>query len=261
MSAGAMRQRVATTALGLALPAAVAAIWQVAVNYNVIDSAIWASPVLVAQAFVTQVQDPQFWSDFGASLLRDMEGTILGIAVGLPTGLALGVSRILKDLFAPVLDAAKAIPIFTWVPFISVWLGSGEAGKITFIALAASLPVIFNTMEGVFSLEPRHTELGRLLRLNRFMRLRRVIIPGASPAILRGVHLAFLYGWLATIGAEYLFEAGSGIGTNIMGARELFRLDLVVVDIIAIGILGAVLDIGLTRGEHYLLRWKDQAKS
>jgi sulfonate transport system permease protein len=127
-----------------------------------------------------------------------------------------------------------------------------------FIALAAMLPVLFNSMEGVFSIEPRHRELAYLLRVGPLTRLRRVILRGAAPGILRGVHLALLYGWLATIGAEYLFEAGGGIGPNIMGARELFRLDLVVVDVIAIGLAGILLDLGFGKIERYLLRWRGQ---
>lgn len=250
--------RLAALALGLVLPVAAAGAWQGAASLNLIDPTQWASPVLVGQAFVQQVQDPQFWSDFNASLRRSAEGTALGILLGVPAGLALGLSRLGRALFAPVLNAAQAIPLFTWVPLLSIWIGSGEAGKVTFIALAAALPVLFNSREGVVSLQARHWELARLLRLGRFVTLRRVILPGAAPGILRGVHLALLYGWLATIGAEYFFEAGGGIGGNIMGARELYRLDLVVVDMIAIGLIGILLDIFANAVERFLFRWQER---
>jgi sulfonate transport system permease protein len=247
--------RLGIIALGLALPILIAVIWQSAASLGLIDATIWASPALVVLAFIQQLQDPQFWSDFGASLLRDIQGTAIGIAVGLPAGLALGLSRFTSELFAPLLDAAKAIPIFTWVPLLSVWVGSGEEGKITFIALAAALPILFSTVEGIYSLNALHLELARLLRLGRFTRLLRLVMPGASPAILRGVRLSLLFGWLATIGAEYLFEAGGGIGTNIMGARELYRLDLVVVDMIAIGLIGILFDAVSNILDNYFLRW------
>lgn len=247
--------RLSIIALGLALPVLIAVIWQSAASLELIDPTVWASPALVVLAFIQQLQDPQFGADFGASLLRDAEGTAIGIAVGLPAGLALGLSRFTRELCAPVLDAAKAIPIFTWVPLLSVWVGSGEEGKVTFIALAAMLPVLFSSIEGVFSLNPLHLELARLLRLSTFTWLARLVLPGAAPAILRGVRLSLLFGWLATIGAEYLFEAGGGIGTNIMGARELYRLDLVVVDMIAIGLIGILFDGFSKLLDNYFLRW------
>ncbi len=253
--------RLATFALAMALPFAVASAWQAAASFNLIDPTQWASPVLVGHALSQQLSDPQFWSDFSASLLRDAQGTGVGILLGLPAGLALGRSALVRGLFVPVLDATKAIPIFTWVPLLSVWVGSGEEGKVTFIALAAALPVVFSTLEGVFSIQPRYLELARLLCLGRLVTLRRVVLPGAMPGILRGVHLALLYGWLATIGAEYLFEAGGGIGSNIMGARELYRLDLVVVDMIAIGLVGVLLDLAAGNTERFLLRWQERALS
>jgi sulfonate transport system permease protein len=249
------RRQLDNIGLGLALPISVAVLWQAAVALGLIDPTLWASPVLVTQAFLQQIQDPQFWSDFGTSLLRDIEGTAIGIAAGLPLGLILGLSRFTRDLFAPFLDATKAIPIFTWVPLLAVWVGSGEEGKITFIALAAAIPILFSSIEGVFSLDMLHLELARLLRLGRFTRLFRLVLPGAAPAILRGVRLSLLFGWLATIGAEYLFEAGGGIGTNIMGARQLYRLDLVVVDMIAIGLIGILFDSLANGLDRYFLRW------
>jgi sulfonate transport system permease protein len=249
--------KLGTVALGLAFPAILALAWQGAANAGLVDADTWASPVTVAKAIATQVQDPQFWSDFGASLARDGQGTAIGIILGLVAGLLLGRSLLARQIFAPGLDAAKAVPLFTWIPLLCVWVGSGEAGKITFIALAAALPVLFNTAEGVASLEGSHLELIRLYHLGRFTRLRRVILPGAAPGILRGVHQAVLYGWLATLGAEFLFEAGNGIGTNIMGARQSYALDFVIVDMLAIGLVGAALDLGFGHIERYLLRWRE----
>jgi sulfonate transport system permease protein len=249
--------RLGTLALGVAFPAALALAWQAAAIKGIIDSSIWASPWLVAKAMATQVQDPRFWTDIGASLWRDAQGTALGILLGLIAGLALGCSALVRDFCGATLDAAKAVPIFTWVPLLSVWFGSGEAGKITFIALVTALPVLFNTAEGVLSLEARYLELIRLYHLGRVTKFRRVVLPGAGPAILRGVHQAVLYGWLATIGAEFLFEAGNGIGANINGAKELYALDFVIADMLAIGLIGIAFDLGFGRIERFLLRWRE----
>jgi sulfonate transport system permease protein len=249
--------RLGTLGLGLAFPAALALVWQVVADKGIIDPSVWASPWRVALAVSTQAQDSQFWADLGASLWRDAQGTALGILLGISAGLTLGRSALAREYFGPTLDAAKAVPLFTWVPLLSVWVGSGEAGKVAFIALAAAIPVLFNTAEGVLSLEPRHLELVRLYHLGLVTRIRRVVLPGAGPGILRGVHQAVLYGWLATIGAEFLFEAGNGIGTNIMGARELYALDVVIADMLAIGLVGVALDLGFGRIERYLLRWRE----
>jgi sulfonate transport system permease protein len=249
--------RLGTLALGVAVPAALALVWQGAAAKGVIDPGVWASPWRVALAVAAQGQDPQFWSDLAGSLGRAAQGTALGILSGVAAGLLLGRAALARAFILPTLNAAKAVPLFTWVPLLSVWLGSGEAGKIAFITIAAAIPALFNTAEGVLSLEPRHLELARHFHLGFITRLRRVIIPGAAPGILRGVHQALLYGWLATIGAEFLFEAGNGIGANIMGARELYELDMVIADMLAIGLVGIGLDVGFGQAERFLLRWRE----
>lgn len=251
------RSRPGTILLGLVLPVALCLSWQAAANAGLVDASLWASPATVAQAVAAQLADPQFRSDWAVSLTRYAEGTSTGIAIGLAAGLALGRSSLVRDLFALPLDAAKAVPIFTWIPLLSVWVGSGDPGKVTFIALVAAMPVLFNTIEGVLSLEPRHLELIRLYHLGRLARLTRVVLPGAAPSILSGVHQAVLYGWLATIGAEQLFEAGNGIGINITGFRQLYELNFVIADMLAIGLVGIVLDIGFRRIEFFLLRWRE----
>jgi sulfonate transport system permease protein len=254
----ALRRHVAPVALGAVLPLALAAAWQFAASDGLIDPTQWASPVLVAQALGQQFADPQFIANLTASLARAGLGILLGVAGGLVAGLVLGLAAPVRALCAPLLDGGKAVPIFTWVPLLSIWVGSGEAGKVTFIALAASLPVLFSTAEGVSAISVSHTELARLLRLPFPLVLFRVILPGAAPGILRGVHLALLYGWLATIGAEYFFEAGNGMGGDITAARELFRLDLVVADMLVIGAIGIVLDMVAHQAEALLLRWQGE---
>jgi len=255
-----LRNAAKTAALGVAPLIVLALAWQGAANAGLIDPQQWASPWLVVLAFGTQFSDPQFWTDLAASLVRGAEGTAIGILIGTLGGLWLGASAMARGLVLPTLDTAKAIPLFTWVPLLSIWAGSGEGRKVTFIAIAAALPALFSSAEGVISLPSTYLELTRQLCLPRLTVWRRAIFPGALPGVLRGVHLALLYGWLATIGAEYFFQSGAGIGGNIMGARELYALDLVVADMLVIGAIGIALDLASRALETYLLRWQGKTR-
>jgi sulfonate transport system permease protein len=62
------------------------------------------------------------------------------------------------------------------------------------------------------------------------------------PSIFTGIYLALIYSWLATLGAEYLLVAGSGIGNTLVDGSEQFRMDLVVFGVIVIGITGWALN-------------------
>ena len=55
-----------------------------------------------------------------------------------------------------------------------------------------------------------------------------------------GLRLGLIYAWLGTIGAEYLFTTTDGIGSMMMDARDLFRMDLVILGMAVIGGVGLV---------------------
>jgi sulfonate transport system permease protein len=69
-----------------------------------------------------------------------------------------------------------------------------------------------------------------------------VVLPAALPSVFTGIYLALIYSWLATLGAEYLLVAGSGIGNTLVDGSEQFRMDLVVFGVIVIGVTGWALN-------------------
>jgi sulfonate transport system permease protein len=185
-----------------------------------------------------------------ASLKRDLLGFATGAGLGLPLGLLLARVRLADRLLSPTLNAARQVALFAWVPFLSLWLGNGEQGRIAFIALAAFFPVLLNSHQGAARIETRHLEIARVLCLKPHRTLLKVILPSALPSIFTGLRLGLIYAWLGTIGAEYLFTTTDGIGSMMMDARDLFRMDLVILGMAVIGGVGLVLNLLLTRIGH-----------
>jgi len=185
-----------------------------------------------------------------ASLQRDLLGFAIGASLGLPLGLLLARVRLADRLLSPTLNATRQIALFAWVPFLSLWLGNGEQGRIAFIALAAFFPVLLNSHLGAARIETRHLEVARVLCLKPHRTLLKVILPSALPSIFTGLRLGLIYAWLGTIGAEYLFATTQGIGSMLMDARDLFRMDLVILGMAVIGGVGLVLNLLLVRIGH-----------
>jgi len=238
---------------GLLLPLVLLTAWQVAAVSGLADPTIWASPSSVLAALVAAARDGDFALDLATSLRRDLAGLAIGVPIGLAVGLALGLSGIATRLFNPSLSAIRQVALFSWVPVISVWMGNDEPGKITFIALAVFFPVILAAQEGVRDADPKLLEVAATLRLNPLQRLRYVTLPAALPAILAGLHLALVYSWLATVGAEYLFSSGPGIGSALMTARAQFRMDQVIAGMVAIAAIGMIFNQAAGAGERALL--------
>ena len=248
------RQEFGAALAGLVLPLALLTIWQIASATGAMDPTIWASPAAVLRSAKAALADGTLLTDLAASLRRDLAGLTFGIPAGLAAGTVLAVSRWIDRLFQPSLSAIRQVALFTWVPLISLWLGNDEPAKTAFIAYAVFFPVMLNTYQGVHAADIRLIEVGQVLRLSRVQMLRRIILPAAIPSILTGIHLALIYAWLATIGAEYLFSAGPGIGSALMTGRAQFRMDQVIVGMIAIALVGLLFNLGAGWGERRLLR-------
>jgi sulfonate transport system permease protein len=145
-------------------------------------------------------------------------------------------------LIGPSFNAFKQVSLFAWIPLISVWFGLGDVAKVVFLSLAALVPVVAHTSDGIRAVSPALLDVARMFRYSKLQTVRYVVLPAALPSIFTGIYLALIYSWLATLGAEYLLVAGSGIGNTLVDGSEQFRMDLVVFGVIVIGITGWALN-------------------
>jgi sulfonate transport system permease protein len=241
---------------GILLPVVVLLAWEVGSRSGAIDPRILPPLETVTRTAVRQFRDGFLITDLAASVGRDLAGFAMGAALGILVGTLLGLSRTADLLLRPSFDWVKQIAIFAWIPLISMWFGIGEMSKIVFIALAAFTPVVLNVCEGVRGASHQLWEVGRVLTFTRWQFIRRLFIPAALPSILTGIHLALIYAWLATVGAEYFMTAGPGIGGLIIEGRDRFDMSQVMLGVVLLGLVGYALNHAAGALEHRLLRWR-----
>lgn len=248
--------RVPARLRGFIVPLALLLIWDAATRFKLVNPLLVASPVAVVQVFVEQWHEGGLIPQLLASLRRDLTGFLLGSFAGTVVGSAMGLSRLADRLVGPTFHAAKQVAIFAWIPLISVWFGSDEPAKVVFISLSAFYPVVVSTFEGIRSVAREHVEVARVFRFSYRQIFRKVVLPGALPSIFAGLHLALVYSWLGTLGAEYLLAPGLGIGNLMIEGREQFKMDKVLLGVIMAGAIGLSLNVLSSRLEARLSRWR-----
>jgi sulfonate transport system permease protein len=242
---------------GFVLPLAFLALWYLVTALQLVNTKLIVPPSAVVDAAWRVVSSGQLLAGLKASLVRDLSGFAAGSAAGILFGLVLGVSRWAERLIGPTFHTLKQISLFAWLPLLSTWLGAGESAKILFIALSAFYPVALNTFEGVRSVTRSQVEVARVLGFSRLQLAWRLVLPAASPQIATGLHLALLYAWLATIGAEYLLGASAqGIGNVVIRGKAAFHVELIVVGMLLIGLVGMVLNRMAALIESRVLHWR-----
>jgi sulfonate transport system permease protein len=251
------RRRPRKLLLGLLLPVALLAIWELSGWLELVDPRLLPPPGQLGETFRQELASGRLVEDLAASLRRDLIGFSIGSALGIAFGAAIGLSRLADRILGPWFNGLKQIALLAWIPLISIWFGFGETAKIVFITLAAFIPVALNTLEGVRSTSRQLIEVAETLKFSRWNFGRRLYLPSALPSIFTGIHLALIYSWLATIGAEYFMAVGPGIGGLIIAGRERFEMDKVMLGIVILGMVGYVINRLASVLEKYLFRWRD----
>jgi NitT/TauT family transport system permease protein len=148
--------------------------------------------------------------------------TGLAIATGLGVGLAILMSqaRWLERSLYPYAVVLQTIPILALVPLLGFWFGFGFGSRVLVCVLVAIFPIIANTLFGLRSTDRNLSDLFTLHRAGRFVRLLRLQLPGALPAILTGLRVSAGLSVIGAIVGDFFFKQGRpGIGILI----DLYR--------------------------------------
>jgi len=238
------------------LPALLLLGWWTATRLSWVDLHTVPAPLAVWQALQHGLIDGSLSAAMQHSLTRYAQGLAWGIAAGLSLGLCCALSAGLGRLLSPTLGVLRHIVIFSWLPLLTAWAGTGEAARILFIAIASFFPMFVATQRGVLNVSPQLLEAARVMRLGRRKTLRWLLLPGAASSIFAGLRLALMYGWLATIGAEYFMASSIGIGSLMINAQQLMNVDVIFAGMMLVSFTGAALNLLGQYLEHQLQGWR-----
>lgn len=188
-----------------------------------------------------------------ASLRRFGMGFGLAALVGVPLGLAMGWFRWLDDAVTPIFDSLRFIAPVAWVPFAALWFGTGIGGPTLIIFVGAFPPCLINAYRGARNVDNVYLEAASVLGIGHLRMITDVLFPAAVPSIIAGLRIAAGLGWMSLVGAE-LIVASSGMGNLIVRAQSAIETSTVMAGMIAIGLVGIVIDVLIRRMERQLLK-------
>ena len=109
----------------LTVPVLLLIAWEALSRAGVINPIILPSPTKVALRWLAYAKSGELPRDAISSLYRVTMGFLIGTALALPLGLAMGASRRAYAFFNPVLQVLRPIPPIAYVPLAILWFGLG----------------------------------------------------------------------------------------------------------------------------------------
>ncbi|HAL2257110.1 taurine ABC transporter permease TauC, partial [Escherichia coli] len=95
--------------------------------------------------------DATLWQHLAASLTRIVLALLAAVVIGIPVGIAMGLSPTVRGILDPVIELYRPVPPLAYLPLMVIWFGIGETSKILLIYLAIFAPVAMSALAGVKS--------------------------------------------------------------------------------------------------------------
>jgi len=217
------------------------------------------TPLQVLTAFAANAGSSAFWTHIGVSIMRVAASYGLAAAIGIPLGLLMGHSRIVRFAAIPYVEILRPIPAVAWIPLAILMWPTQEASIVFITFLGAVFPIILNTMHGAEQTPELLVRAVRSLGAGRLAVFRYVVVPAALSSIATGLAIGMGVAWFSLLAGE-IISGQYGIGYFTWDSYSMVRTPDIVVGMLTIGALGSLSTWLVRIATRPLLRWQQKAR-
>ncbi len=196
-----------------------------------------------------------FMGHVAISAARVFGAFLLACLIGIPLGLAMGMSPFIRGIFDPPIEFYRPIPPLAYLPLMIIWFGIGETSKVLLIFLSVLAPVALGARSGVKSAAIEQIHAAYSFGASRWQVMLHVILPSALPEILTAMRIGIGFGWTTLVAAE-MVAATSGLGYMVLSASQFLQTSTVIMGIIVIAIIAYAFDMLMRFVERRVVPWK-----
>jgi ABC-type nitrate/sulfonate/bicarbonate transport system permease component len=229
-------------------------LWELSVRAGWVNPLFLASPSKVAVRLYQVFANGTIWPHLWASGSAAFWGFALSCLIGVPLGVAMGRSRLVRDVLEPFIMAQASVPTVALLPLFIIWLGIGFSARVALIFTGAVFVIIVSTEAGVSNIDRRLVETARSFTGTEWAILRKVVMPAAIPYIIAGMRLAVARVLIMVVVAE-LYASNAGIGYLIFQAGSSYDTSMIFVGVVILASAGIILNALLRAVERRVAPW------
>ena len=230
-------------------------LWQALGTGSTLLGRPFPTPIDVTRLFIEQfLGSPGYWKNWAASFERVIYGFGIAQLLGIPLGIALGMSRTTEDLLFPVFEVLRPIPPLAWVPLSILFWPTHESSIVFITFIGAFFVIILNVFEGIQNIPARYFWLATSLGASRFQIFIRIVLPAVIPSIAVGMTLGIAITWDVLVAAE-MIAGDVGLGRLTWEGYVSNTPAIVIIGMISIGIAGYISSRVVDVLERRLMPW------
>ncbi|HEX6197480.1 MAG TPA: ABC transporter permease [Jiangellaceae bacterium] len=197
----------------------------------------------------------ELWTPIVQTLDGWLRAMLIASVIAIPVGMLMGASRVGALTLRLPVEFLRPIPSVALIPVLILLYGpQGSALKIALGAFGATFPLLFQASYGIADIDPVARDTARAFGLKFRQRLRHLVLPTMLPYLATGFRLSAAVALILVITGEYIVGV-PGLGREVLTSQSAGAYSQMYGLIIAAGLLGLAVNIGLQAAERRVLRW------
>ena len=229
--------------------------WQLLVDVKLLDPFFVSRPTEIARRIATWIVDGTLVRHLFVTVEESLLGLIVGAALGIASGFALGRAPTAARVFDPYIKMLNAIPRVVLAPLFLLWFGLGIWSKVALAVTLVFFVMFFSTYQGVRDADPVLIDNARMLGATERQLVRHVLVPSALTWIFSSLQTSLGFAMVGAVVGEYL-GATHGLGYVISQAEGTFDTTGVFAGMTVLAFVVVIVSMAVSRLERWLLPWK-----
>ena len=223
--------------LGLGTMAVFVGLWELVISSGLLEYQFLPAPSAIAGSVGTLVSSGDLTSNALHTVYVTLLGWALASAIGIALGLLLGLSDTAWRYSMASIEVLRAIPPVSLVPVALLVFGFSVRMELMIIVFVSAWPVLVNTIDGMRGVPAELLDVARMLRMGTSTRIRKVLLPAATPSIVVGLRLGLSLSLVLAVVAEMIGNP-NGLGNALVSAQQALQPEEMFAYVFAIGLLG-----------------------
>ncbi|MEW6643083.1 MAG: ABC transporter permease [Pseudomonadota bacterium] len=236
---------------------AIAVVWQIASFYT--KPYLFPGLGSVAKSFWTILTTWDLLSQGLVTWARLVVAVAASLVIGIPIGLAMGLSRRADEFLRPIVKFIMGVPALNWVIIVIIWFSSTEL-RIGFVLVVLCTPVtVYCVYDGVRAIDRKLTDMVLAFGANPIQHVRLLLWPYVKASAFTAAKLNVGNAVRTVIVAE-LVGAPLGIGKELDLAKNVFDMATVLAWTIVLVLMALIMTQGIEVAERVTLRWRGDSQ-
>ncbi len=147
---------------------------------------------------------------------------LITIIIGIPIGIAMSGSSILRKIVTPILDVMQTMPSFVYLIPVLMLFGIGKVPALFATIIYALPPLIRLTTLGVTQVNHEMVEAGRSFGSTHWQLLIWIKLPQALPSIMAGINQAVMMSLAMVVLASMI--GAPGLGEDVLQSIQTLNI-------------------------------------